>query len=231
MAWRSLQALQAKRPECALPPRIPATHREEHGVAEETAAAETQAAQTLDSNNDVPPPIPNGYERVTWEVGDLVSDFLIWTKLGRGRNVTNSWHRAYVTKFLSGTGQFTHDARFSDGVRGVQLTEDIYNTGCWLPIARREQDRARARATPRVPAAAPAAARAAAPAAAHAAAPTPAPAVTRPRRGNAKRRGAAAHPEPPRRAAAAPSPSPERQQPAKRKRIRKWVVREDASDN
>lgn len=60
---------------------------------------------------------------------------MIWTNLGAGRDVPNSWHRATVTKTHSGRGRYSHNARFSDGVRGVALGEDDYVVGTWVPIA------------------------------------------------------------------------------------------------
>ena len=45
MAWSSLQELQAKRPECSLPHRVPATHREAREAAEEEAEAEAATSQ------------------------------------------------------------------------------------------------------------------------------------------------------------------------------------------
>ena len=154
---------------------------------------------------------------------------MIWTKLGTGRGAKHEWHRAFVTKTLSGRGPYTHDARFRDGIRGVSLTHDAYVEGFWVPICRIV--RAPSAAIARAPARVPASARAGAPAPAQAQRAEPArePAPARPKRAaparertpaQAQRAEPARGRAPARATRAAPErePAPERAQSAARGR-------------
>lgn len=77
--------------------------------------------------------LPEGFAASTWEPGKVIKDFMIWTKLGRD---APQWHRAKVTKVLAPntTTGYTHDARFADGIRGVRLSQEAYDDGCWVTM-------------------------------------------------------------------------------------------------
>ena len=151
VAPESLRALALKRPAIAVPGTLPASHRDRDVADRATQAARTEQ-QTVD---DPPPPIPTGFRKVDWNPGDDVQEFLVWTKLSGESSM--KWHRARVVRKLHANfrGGYTHDARFSDGTRGVALIADTYEEGCWVSIAA---------ATPPQAARAPAAAAAPAPA-------------------------------------------------------------------
>ena len=131
VAPSSLRKLAAVRPEFSMPDRLPRSHVERDNADAEIAAA---AAQRQQNGDDPAAPIPQGFHRVEWQLGDPVGDFLIWTNLGESRQ----WHSALVIKAHPPNfrGGYTHDARFPDGIRGVRLTEQVYREGCWVPIAR-----------------------------------------------------------------------------------------------
>lgn len=134
----SLRELATKRPEFALPSRLPAAHLEKD---KEESAANTQLQEREVEGDDPPAPIPAGFKQVDWDCGtQSVVDFMIWTKLDRG---PAKWHQAKVHRALPPNfrGGFTHEATFAKlkGVRGVQLTIEAYGDGCWVPIQPCEQ--------------------------------------------------------------------------------------------
>ena len=126
-----LRALAAVCSLMPLPQRLPPMYAD----VDDEEGIESEHREHID--DDPPAPIPEGFRAVEWSVGSgmLIKDvmLMIFTRLDMGRK---DWHHALVTKHLmaNARGGFTHGARFSDGVRGVQLTADSYNDGCWVPI-------------------------------------------------------------------------------------------------
>lgn len=130
VAAASLRELAAVYPAFSMPAQVPSSHRTQDAAA---AAADQRAARRATEGDDPPPPIPSAFAQTPWEAGDAVLHFMIWTKLD---NAGARWHQARVTKVHppGRRGGYTHDARFSDGVRGVRLTEDAYSDGCWVAM-------------------------------------------------------------------------------------------------
>ena len=88
-------------------------------------------------DDDPPPPIPDGWERVA--VGEPFKEFLLWTALSAREPV--AWHRMVVVKPLSAGRRdgFTHDAHVhgesAQRKRGVCLSAANHSAGCWMGIA------------------------------------------------------------------------------------------------
>ena len=126
----SLRALAAVCSHMPMPPRLPPEYAD---VDDEEVEEREQREHVSD---DPPAPIPEGFEPVNWSEGSemTIKVFMIFTQLNKGGK---SWHRAEVTKVLMPHQRsgYTHDARFADGIRGVRLTSDAYNSGCWIPIS------------------------------------------------------------------------------------------------
>ena len=127
----SLRELAKLQPELnPMPHDLPRSHVEA-GAEEAATQAERESVR-----DDPPAPIPPGFVEVVWgpEMEMVIHDFMIFTQLDGGEK---QWSKAVVTKvFAAGTrGGYTHDAKFADGIRGVRLTIDAYNSGCWIPLA------------------------------------------------------------------------------------------------
>lgn len=131
----SLRALATKLPELALPLQVPESHLQ-MDRAEQVAQ---RAQEQRDRHGDDPPPqIPDGFELVEWSEGQAIKHFLLWTSLDRGEV---QWHQGKVVKALAHhRAGYTHDANFVDkpGVRGIRLTHDTYEEGCWVAMKERE---------------------------------------------------------------------------------------------
>ena len=84
--------------------------------------------------DDPPPKFPPGFQQISWEPGNAIEDFMLFTKISSN---TASWHQATVTKVLSVAKRgYTHDACFTgeSQSRGVKLTEALYHDGYWIAI-------------------------------------------------------------------------------------------------
>lgn len=136
VAPRSLRALALKRPGLAVPERLPASHRDRDAADREAEAAQSQRRRTGDGP---PPTILARFYQMQWSPGGDVQHFIIWTKLTG--DSSNRWHQALVTRKLPANFRrgYTHDARFSDGIRGDALTGAAYSEGCWVVIIADEQ--------------------------------------------------------------------------------------------
>lgn len=95
------------------------------------------------SDEELEPPLPDGYDFARWEQGQPVLEFLIWCGFPDAPRV--AWHRMRVSKALEGPrdDSFTHDASIigdsaPHGVRGVQLDSAGCAAGLWMPIAKRQ---------------------------------------------------------------------------------------------
>lgn len=114
----SLLKLAALRPEFPCPNVWPPSHKK---VREAEQREQDEHAQWEAEGDDPPPPIPDNFEAVTWELGTAVKHFLLWTKVA-GVDTIEKWHQAVVTKTFTRKvrGDYTHDAKFEDGkVRGM----------------------------------------------------------------------------------------------------------------
>lgn len=61
----SLRELQVIRPEHVLPSNLPESHRAQDEARQEANDAAEELEQVLDEHGDVPPPIPEGYKKVS----------------------------------------------------------------------------------------------------------------------------------------------------------------------
>ena len=85
-----------------------------------------------EEDQDVPPPIPDGFVESEWKAGDPIKHFMVWSSLDRA---DACWHSGVVTRQLSGKHKsWTHDAMLDGdrGVRGVTLNADVHAIGCWV---------------------------------------------------------------------------------------------------
>jgi hypothetical protein len=126
----SLRRLAAVCKEMPMPSRLPPSYVQ---VDDDETSIREQERHVAD---DPLAPIPEGFEEKAWSESSamVVKHFMIFTRLSGGEK---GWHQAEVTKMLKPKQRsgYTHDAKFADGVRGVRLTADAYNDGCWIFIA------------------------------------------------------------------------------------------------
>lgn len=142
----SLRALASKVPELAFPAEIPRSHA---ALEQEEANARRVQEQRARDGDDPPAPIPPGFELVTpLSDGQQIKHFMIWTRLDGGQV---KWHQGKVVKLLPPNQRqgYTHDATFveSPGVRGVRLTKEAYDDGCWVVLKELERAPPRSQVT------------------------------------------------------------------------------------
>ena len=139
----SLDLLSRICPNLPMPSKIPMTHvfTATQGKAPPSAPAPS-CSRDADSSEweeneeevdqDVPPPIPDGFEMREWKAGDEIKHFMLWSSLD---GADACWHSGVVTRQLSGKQKlYTHDAMLdgNHGVRGVTLNAAVHDIGCWV---------------------------------------------------------------------------------------------------
>ena len=144
-------------------------------------------------DDDGPPPIPSGWERV--ELGQPFKHFLLWTRLAK--NARAMWHLMTVVQVLAPgrKDKYTHDAHLQSESatkkRGVQLSPAMHESasedGIWVGISKVGEE---VSPPPAVASKSARKRKAGAPAAAHA----PAPAAASPARVQPERKRAAVAP-------------------------------------
>lgn len=86
------------------------------------------------SEDNEDPVLPAGYNPITWNAGDPIEHFMVWTAVNGQQP---DWHHGHVCKVLKSHKRYTHDV-FLDGTRekrGMALNASGYADGCWYPMA------------------------------------------------------------------------------------------------
>ena len=104
-------------------------------AASQAGEGEESEGEEESEESDPEPPMVLGFQHAEWEgPAQAIVHFLIWTRVDRG---PAEWHQGRVTrKLTSRRGGFTHDAVLDGGplnqARGVILSEEVYDSGCWV---------------------------------------------------------------------------------------------------
>ena len=93
-----------------------------------------------EEEEDPPPPIPDGFKSVPAASLSKITDFLLWSTVGRE---VARWHVGVVTKvypagFTYRGKPYTHDAKLDGNsqIRGVNLTPELEADGIWVALER-----------------------------------------------------------------------------------------------
>ena len=130
----SLARLAKVCPEYAVPDPLPESHADDDL---ETAA---DGVPQDEEEEDPPPPIPNGWKSVPAASLSSITDFLLWSTVGRE---VARWHVGMVTKvypagFTYRGKPYSHDAKLDGNsqIRGVNLTPELEADGLWVALQR-----------------------------------------------------------------------------------------------
>ena len=105
-------------------------------------AEEDEEVLDDDDDDDVPLQMPDGWEQTSWQPGDVISNFMVWTQVAGERRRT--WHMGVVVRTLARPTVregFTHDVCL-DGTterRGMALSTDSYDDDVWVAIQRTDR--------------------------------------------------------------------------------------------